>query len=392
MSALSRRALHPFPARMAPEISEAVIGSLPAGSRVLDPMCGSGSVLRAAVERGLDVIGVDIDPLAVLMAKVWSSRIDASRLLHDAHDALGRARDRQSRDISLPWHDDETLEFVSYWFGEKQQAQLAAIAGVLHDLDGPAIDALRLALSRIIISKDRGASLARDVSHSRPHRAWYENDFDVYDGFLRSCRAIATRAAPEKVLGRSTVRHGDCRRLEFVDDRSLDAVITSPPYLNALDYLRGHRLSLVWLGYTVSQIRKLRSDSVGSERGAETDVDLERYITSVDGSVLPARQRGWVARFVNDSQGLVAEIKRVLRQRGCLVMVIGDSVLRGSQVRNSDIICDLLQASDFEVRSRVEREIPNQNRYLPPPSGSSTLAARMRTEVIVTARYVGPPT
>lgn len=368
---------------MAPEISNTVVASLRPESQILDPMCGSGSVLRAGVERGIDVIGVDIDPLAVLMSRVWTTKMDSARMLHDAHHALKCARSMEGEEEPLSWQDDETRAFVAYWFAEKQVAQLTAISRALAVLDIPLIEVLKVALSRIIISKDRGASLARDVSHSRPHRAWLENDYDVYDGFLRSCRALVSRISPELIFGRSNVRQGDCRNLDFVESGSVDAIITSPPYLNALDYLRGHRLSLVWLGYSVAQIRQLRSNSVGSERGGTTDLDVEQYVVGADNVRLPGQQLGWVSRFLNDAGATVREMARVLQPGAPIVLVIGDSFLRGCKVKNAQIFEDLLMASGFEIVSRVEREIPNQNRYLPPPSGSSALAARMRLEVVL---------
>jgi DNA modification methylase len=49
---------------------------------------------------------------------------------------------------------------------------------------------------------------------------------------------------------------------------SVDAVLTSPPYLNAIDYMRGHRMSLVWLGHSLTELRHIRSNSIGAERGS----------------------------------------------------------------------------------------------------------------------------
>ena len=74
------RSVHPFPARMAPEIALEAISALDPRSTVVDPMCGSGLVLREAVEQGHDAIGFDVDPLAVLMSKVWTRSLTTSML------------------------------------------------------------------------------------------------------------------------------------------------------------------------------------------------------------------------------------------------------------------------------------------------------------------------
>ena len=74
----SSRTVHPFPARMASEVALRALDGLPRGSSVLDPLCGSGLVVRRALDCGHIGIGPDIDPLAVLMAKVWTSKLSPS--------------------------------------------------------------------------------------------------------------------------------------------------------------------------------------------------------------------------------------------------------------------------------------------------------------------------
>ncbi len=65
--------IHPFAARMAPEIAFEALKGLKKKSTVLDPMVGSGTVLRTVSEHGYKGIGFDIDPLAVLMSKAWTT-------------------------------------------------------------------------------------------------------------------------------------------------------------------------------------------------------------------------------------------------------------------------------------------------------------------------------
>ena len=85
------RSVHPFPARMAPEIALEALSVLEPGSTVVDPMCGSGLVLREAVQQGHKAIGFDVDPLAVLMSKVWTQSLDASELLERSEAIIKEA-------------------------------------------------------------------------------------------------------------------------------------------------------------------------------------------------------------------------------------------------------------------------------------------------------------
>ncbi|MFI6239879.1 hypothetical protein ACIBEF_08385 [Micromonospora sp. NPDC050795] len=369
---------------MAPEIARDVVKTLPANSKLLDPMCGSGTVLRFAVERDVQAFGVDIDPLAVMMARTWISSIESDQLLIDTHYFIKKAREIAGQEIALPWHDDETREFANYWFADKQRRQLSALAMVLSQSKKKSKEAIMVALSRAIVTKDRGLSLARDTSHSRPHRVWSDNPLDVYDTLLRSVRTLSSRLGSHLIRSVGDVRRGDCRALPHIASGSIDCVITSPPYLNAIDYLRGHRLSLIWLGYSVAEIRQLRGASVGSERGIQSlPLDLDRYVRSTSGSPLPDRHIGWLKRYYQDATSCTRELGRVVRPGGKVVLVVGNSFLRGCNVDNSLVFEDLLREAGFGGISRREREIPARRRYLPPPSTGSALAARMRSEVVL---------
>ena len=256
-SGATLRPIHPFPARMAPDLVLKKLGEIADGGRVLDPMAGSGVVLRHAIERGHCALGFDLDPLAVLMARVWTTPI-CEKNLDDWTRRLSDEVAATSEDgVKLPWidSDHETQLFIDYWFGATQQADLRRIASVLAvfgrgqcENDAASLDLLRLALSRIIVTKEPCASLARDTSHSRPHKVLSESKFRVLPAFARSIRLLRKWLTHCPPNGAAEVQSGDARSLATIDNGSVDAVITSPPYLNAIDYLRGHRLALVWLG------------------------------------------------------------------------------------------------------------------------------------------------
>jgi hypothetical protein len=294
--------------------------------------------------------------------------------------------------VILSWLDDdvETCSFIDYWFGERQQNALRRLSFLLHQGgEGHAInDALRVALSRTIVTKGRGASLARDVSHSRPHRFYKDNDFDVLRAFLKSAERVAARLSAQPPSGNVMVHRGDARNLVGVATSSIDAAITSPPYLNAIDYLRGHRLSLVWLGYRIGTLRAIRAGSIGSERAPEfgTDILSIERITARIGGIrdLPVRIQRMIDRYAFDLDAALAQLHRVLRPDGTAVIVVGNSTLRGVFVENDWLITALAERQGFRLVDRRVRELPASRRYLPPPaSGETTLTKRMRTESVL---------
>lgn len=388
--------IHPFPARMAPEIALESLSKLDEGSLVLDPMVGSGTVLRQAAALGHRGVGFDLDPLAVLISRVGTTRLD--------HEAFADVNSQILRHVAslgddcptLPWVDSdaETLDFIRFWFAAPQERALRRVALALSEFpaveqscaETAALNAMKLALSRIIITKERGASLARDVSHSRPHKVADANDFDVAVEYGKSATILQRRLRQFHLAGEASVDQGDARSLSHIPDGSVDRVMTSPPYLNAIDYMRGHRMSLVWLGHSLTQLRSIRSNSIGSERRADNTARPPAYeavrqsLGNLEG--LPNRVTGMVDRYVCDLINMIIEIARVLKRAGQATFVIGDSCVRGTFIKNSAAVASAAVASGMTQVERSVRDLPNQSRYL--PLKGPALAKRMRTETVIT--------
>src|SRR5260370_39908595 len=87
---LGRSPIHPFPARMAPGIALEALGESNTPLRVLDPMSGSGTVLAVARAQGHHAFGVDVDPLAVLLAGVWTRTVETDGVNDSAEEVLDR--------------------------------------------------------------------------------------------------------------------------------------------------------------------------------------------------------------------------------------------------------------------------------------------------------------
>ena len=381
---------------MAPDTVASWLRELPSGARILDPMCGSGVVIRQSALLGHRARGFDIDPLAVLMSKVWTRKGDHTGLRIAAVELVDRVKALKRFSIrNLPWIEEcmETRQFVEYWFSEPQRSQLARLSwGIEHlrkSCESWICDALQLGLSRIIVTKQVGASLAWDVSHSRPHKVMDSNDFDVYAGYLRAISRLESILDEEALPKSGMVKPGDCRKLPSIKRGSIDAVITSPPYLNAIDYLRGHKLALVWMGYTIPRLRELRSTSIGTERtGTRSDahntMELERAVSSI--RKLPQRQRAIVHKYAEDARLMLGEMKRVLNPKGLMVLVLGDSNLRGTPVYNSKIFKYLATQNGFLLEDERKRPLKSNRRYLPISESSGALANRMHVEVLQSYR------
>jgi DNA modification methylase len=178
--------------------------------------------------------------------------------------------------------------------------------------------------------------------------------------------------------------------MDGIADATVDAIVTSPPYLNAIDYLRGHRLSLVWLGYRLAELRAIRADSIGAERMLDGAAERQalRVLMPAFGPIdlLPARVHGMVERYLRDLLALLRELRRVLKPNATATLVVGNSRLHGVLIDNAAALTAVASKVGLPLLERTEREFPAARRYLPPPQASETGSEphRMRTEVVLT--------
>jgi len=390
------RPVHPFPARMAPSI---VWDALPKKGQplsILDPMSGSGTTLVCARSRGHRAIGCDTDPLALLIARAWCADAELEGVKRRAELVLERARVVYSRFTdkdSYPKNaDGETRKFIEFWFDSESRRQLNALSSCISRIHSQ-IEKLLLwcAFSRMIITKTFGVSLAMDVSHSRPHKVYEVAPVKPFDAFLKAVSRVVRNSpfsGSENDAPPAEIREGDARALP-VESASVDMVITSPPYLNAIDYLRGHKLSLVWMGHSISEIRALRSGNIGTEVSTQTisNEPIEEAMEAMaDLNSLDGCRRGMIRRYVLDMNKVMMECERVLKPRGQALFVVGDSAVRGVFVKNSEALTSLGVSNGLSLVSRDTRPIETKRRYMPPPESQRAggkMQGRMREEVIL---------
>ncbi len=393
---LGRAPVHPFPARMAPDVALDVLAEVKKSLRVLDPMMGSGTVLAVARSRGHRAIGIDIDPLAVLISKVWTTAIRAEEVNEKAIEVLHSAKSifaaLPTRDAYPQNADRETQQFISYWFDGYVRRQLTSLAIAIRRVhDDATRDALWCAFSRLIISKQSGASLAMDLSHSRPHKSFDRAPVKPFNKFLTAVDHVVKNCVYKNSSYRgpaTCIREGDARTLPL-SDASIDLVLTSPPYLNAIDYMRCSKFSLVWMGHRVAELRRLRSDSIGTETGKNTSQD-DQDVNSIiaDLKLRPAlkeKDKVMLVRYIKDMKCVVREVARVLAPGGKAIYMIGENTIRGTRIRNSVIVAAVAELSGLKLKERRARILPANRRYLPPPSArnATALGARMRREVLI---------
>ena len=393
---LGRQTIHPFPARMAPELALDAMGESKNRLTVLDPMSGSGTVLAVARANGHRAIGIDCDPLAILLAKTWTTSINIKLVETAATNVLERSKKlfRESPyGAAYPTEDDETREFLRFWFDDYARKQLYCLGTSIRRIKDQRIrDVLWAGFSRLIIAKKQGASRAMDLSHSRPHRVFDVAPLKPFSAFLAAVRRVAENCPAQRDPGigpATKLQLGDARNLPL-KSQTIDLVVTSPPYLNMIDYMRCSKFSLVWMGYTITELRSIRSDSIGTERtstnGGQCEMVTKALVEMCNLRLVSSRDQLMLAKYVSDLKLALFEVARVLKPTGRAVYVIGNSNLKGVFIENSSAVRSLAENTDLRLVNEEVRELPPNRRYLPPPTSAKSgesLQGRMRTEVVL---------
>ncbi len=393
----SRRALtllHPFPAPMPLALARAIIGAATdPESVILDPMAGSGTVLTAARQVGRVCYLFDLDPLSVLMMQVASRTYDTQQVEKEAQRVLSHARalsqDRERVDRLFDRHvDEETKKFIRFWFPPKSVRGVFALSREIRHVGSEKIRRiLALALSRAIIAKMAGVSKGIDIPHTRPHIAHQKSVPDPLEVFPKRVRELLLRLddSPPLPMGTLQVRNADARKLPLRNS-SVDLVLTSSPYASAIDYIRAHKFSLVWMGYSISRLRRIRARLIGaenSERAIRPDlVWLEGYLPH---DKPEARKRAVLRRYFYDMDRVLQELHRVLKPGGACVLILGRSTVGGFTVDTPTIIAKLAETHGFEHMASRSRRVNPYTRSLPFLSAkvANPLGKRIERETIV---------
>ncbi len=415
---------HSFPAKFPPELPRACIQELTnPGDIVLDPMSGSGTTIVEAFLASRCGIGFDIDPLALLISQVKVAQLDTQEVKHanntiliQATDHLRSRRAELQENLQTRW-DKKTKEFIDYWFASETQLELLALITEIEQLpESPLKSFFTLIFSAIIITKSGGVSFAIDLAHTRPHRAKLVtskqgtillDERSQHDSPRKIEILTKTLRSPLDDFGKrfqQNVKHlveptfnGKTPSIEYgnaqalpLDDASVDLIVTSPPYAsNAIDYMRAHKFSLVWMGYPIDQLSQTRKRYIGGE--SVTGVEFEELppnVTAIVKEVAQAnRKKGNVLRrYYSEMTRTLREMLRVLKPGKAAIVVVGNSILGGKDTHIQRCLAEIGTHLGFEVPKIGVRELDRNRRMLPVSfqvDSTSLIQQRMHEEYIL---------
>jgi hypothetical protein len=357
---------------------------------LLDPMVGSGTSLKVAAGLGCRSVGYDLDPLAIHLARTFADPPSGSVLRQAAMRIVMAARElRLNSELEdfLQRLNAEDRKFVEYWFPETAAHALFCLASSMDEIANAETKSALIALfSSTIIARSAGVSLALDLARSRPHRSLSKSIRDPFDVWTRKLHEFERFCTEEpRRSGIVQIEIGDARLLPL-EDSQVDVIMTSPPYLNAIDYIRTSKFSLVFLGHNLADLRCIRSGSIGTESGLrEIDKESQFEVTLLK-SVKDDRRRAMVRRYLADMKTTLQETYRVLKPGGVAIFAVGPSMISRAKYDGGLVLGQLAAQVGYSVVGVARRDLSSSNRSLPPPkrnSRSEAIHRRMACELYV---------
>jgi hypothetical protein len=374
---------HRYPGKFIPHVPRWAIKRYAADlnlATILDPFCGSGTVLVESALAGHVGIGFDVDPIARLVSKVKTTALNVSELT----ECQKQITDFVSSKTSGGFRPD--VPTLSHWFSDDAIRDLGVIRdGIeLFRCSADVYDFLLVTFLSIIRRTSNADNQTQKtyVSHTHaktpePPKPLFFKVLEDYVGrILDFGHLVHLMGGRANVLGSWDAR--DFSRLW--KDRNLplvDLAITSPPYVKSVDYVYNQMAEYFWVGdlfdlSTQPQQNRHKEMYIGTQKVPMTRcvIEQELGLPAVDSIVSTIAEKdaknGYItSKYFADMRTHFHEMAGVLRPSAHYVMVVGDSIVSGYPVETHTLIGDCAASAGFIQEHCFAYEIRNRHMRFP---------------------------
>ncbi len=360
--------LHKYPAKFFPELPRWLIKRYSQeNDHILDPFAGSGTTNVEALLSRRNSVGIDVDPFSRFISKVKVTPLveaDLKCAQKILLEAILHYRPSFVDDSDLPdfpyrdnWFNKEILLELTYL--KKQIAALDTNDAVKHFF--------KVCLSSII----RAVSNADDNCTRTVIRKKLNKLVRPSDALNRFVKALHVKV-PKMVAFSQNYPKGiitdfpddmDARNIKYKANY-FDLAVTSPPYVNAVDYPRTHQLEMYWLGFAQDSLTALKKQNVGTESVSAVHYKVRHKIGVPEADRVIANifeddpRRAFIAfKYLDDMRKNLIEVYKVLREGGRYIIVVGNNRIRGQLFENWKYLMPIAEDIGFEIETYFGSEI-----------------------------------
>jgi len=370
---------HSYPAMMIPQVARRLILEYSKdGDTLLDPFCGSGSVLVEAKLNKRYSWGIDLNPLAILIARVKTTPVDPKLLTRKLWDILEGLNTLLPGEVQVP-----DFFNIRFWFKERVIFELAKLKAVINQIEANEIrEFFQVVFSEVVrLSSNSRSSEFKLYRYPRERLQNHEPDPTK----LFKSKAMANIAGMEKYYREVSDSYwarpilGNSMKFGGIPKDSVDIVVTSPPYGDSrttVAYGQFSRLSSQWLGLEGCEVVDKKSlggipvKNLQNLLPSETLSKLIQVINEAD----EHRAKDVLSFYVDLNKALI-EIDKVVKSGGVLCFVMGNRSVKGIRLPTDLVLVELLTDLGYVYLLTIIRNIPSK--AMPLRNSPSNIAGRV---------------
>jgi site-specific DNA-methyltransferase (cytosine-N4-specific) len=355
--------LHPYPAMMIPQVAKRLIlkFSKP-GEYVLDPFCGSGTVLVESKINNRNSVGIDINPLALLIAKVKTAPLKPAILKERAKDLIDFIYTNSTK--------PEIPDFfnIDYWFKPQVIQDLAKIRLGIFNIEEKDIRDFFLVCFSVavrIVSNTKNSEFKLYRINSNKLATFNPNTFKVFSQIVyQNIKKMEYFYEHGNNGIDAKIYLADTRESTPLPDNHFNLLVTSPPYGDSkttVAYGQFSRLSMQWIG--IKEKEKIDKESLGGVAYKDLNCPLNSEILKeiIEKIAREGKKRAReVLSFYIDLNKTLKEISRVMKINSHICFVIGNRTVKGIRIPTDEILIELFKEFGFNHLETIVRNIPNK--------------------------------
>lgn len=383
---------HSYPAMMIPQVAHRLIEEYSKeGDVLLDPFCGSGSVLVEARLAGRYSWGIDLNPLAVLIARVKTTPINPSILYKELYGLIDEIRKMYDNEAPSPQFFN-----LDFWFKEPVIRSLAKIKTAIDKIKATEVREFFQVTFSEVVRLSSNSRIGEFKLYRYPESKLKDHNPDPLRLFAEKVKmnihAMESfyEACPIDIWSK-VVEADATKAVEAISWGSVDMIATSPPYGDSrttVAYGQFSRLSSQWLGLVPEKVLDLDRELLGGKVHAKDNTHLSSptlditigYVSQKDAT--RARQ---VQAFYLDLYQCLKNMANYLKVGGHACIVIGNRRVKGMQLPTDIIVCEIARDFALVPRQIIIRNISNKTMPLrnSPTNVRGVIEETMHKEYII---------
>ncbi|HGE73092.1 TPA: helix-turn-helix domain-containing protein [Candidatus Poribacteria bacterium] len=358
--------LHNYPAMFIPQVARKLIQAFSSeGETVCDIFCGSGTTLVESSLLNRNSIGIDLNPLAILIAKVKTTSINPQTLTDKLKDIL---EDYKNIKIVTP----PRFTNLDFWFSEAVIRDLSKLKQAIWNISEENIrNFFSVCFSEVVrivsFARHKEFKLVRDKDK-------LQSTFkpNVLEEFMRLCEnnILGMKEYIRDVSPNISVRiiQGDSTKDNGIPENSVDFIITSPPYGDSrttVAYGQFSRLSSQWLELLPTHIKDIDKELLGGKNNINLDDPILDLSDTLKLSINIIKDKDKerakdILSFYMDLNKAISQAYKMLKQKRYFCVIIGNRTVKELVLKTDEIISELAENIGFIRQGILYRNIPNK--------------------------------